>query len=125
MGYTADRAHKDTYNREKGIRRLEKAYRRGTLTKEHINKRGYDKFLTIEGDVKVSIGYDKLESEAKWDGLKGYLINTDIPTSQVYDAYHNLWHVERAFRISKSKSRYARCSTSHGGALRHTSAYAS
>lgn len=103
VGYTADRARKDAYNREKGIRRLEKAYRRGTLTKEHINKRGYNKFLSMEGDLKVSIDYDKLESEAKWDGLKGYLTNTDIPASQVYAAYHNLWHVERAFRISKSK----------------------
>lgn len=103
VGYTADRARKDAYNREKGIRRLEKAYRRGILTKEHINKRGYNKFLSMEGEVKVSIDYDKFESESKWDGLKGYLTNTDIPASQVYDAYHNLWHVERAFRISKSK----------------------
>jgi len=103
VGYTADRARKDAYNRDKGIRRLEKAYRRGTLTKEHINKRGYNKFLTMDGDVKVSIDYDKLESDARWDGLKGYLTNTDIPAPQVYAAFHNLWHVERAFRISKSK----------------------
>ena len=33
VGYNADRARKDAYNREKGLRRLEKAYRRGTLTK--------------------------------------------------------------------------------------------
>lgn len=103
VGYTDNRARKDAYNREKGVRRLEKAYRRGTLTKENINKRGYNKFLTMEGDVRVSIDYDKLEKDAKWDGLKGYLTNTDIPASQVYDAYHNLWHVEQAFRISKSK----------------------
>lgn len=103
VGYTDNRARKDAYNREKGVRRLEKAYRRGTLTKENINKRGYNKFLTMEGDVRVSIDYDKLETDAKWDGLKGYLTNTDIPASQVYDAYHNLWHVEQAFRISKSK----------------------
>lgn len=103
VGYTDDRARKDAYNREKGVRRLEKAYRRGTLTKENINKRGYNKFLTMEGDVKVAIDYDKLEADARWDGLKGYLTNTDIPASQVYAAYHNLWHVERAFRISKSK----------------------
>ena len=103
VGYTESRARKDAYNREKGIRRLEKAYRKGTLTKENINKRGYNKFLTMDGDVKVTIDYDKIETDAKWDGLKGYLTNTDIPSSQVYDAYHNLWHVERAFRISKSK----------------------
>ena len=103
VGYTDDRARKDAYNREKGIRRLEKAYNRGTLTKDNINKRGYNKFLKMEGDVKVSINYDKLEADEKWDGLKGYLTNTDIPVSEVYAAYRNLGHVERAFRISKSK----------------------
>ena len=103
VGYTEDRARKDAYNREKGIRRLEKAYRRGTLTKDNINKRGYNKFLKMEGDVKVTINYEKLEKDAKWDGLKGYLTNTNIPANDVYAAYHNLWHVERAFRIAKSK----------------------
>ena len=103
VGYTEDRARKDAYNREKGIRRLEKAYRRGTLTKDNINKREYNKFLKMEGDVKVTINYEKLEKDAKWDGLKGYLTNTNIPVNDVYAAYHNLWHVERAFRISKSK----------------------
>ena len=39
----------------------------------------------------------------KGGGLKGYLTNTDIPIQDVYTAYHNLWHVERAFRIAKSK----------------------
>ena len=103
VGYTDDRARKDAYNREKGVRRLEKAYRRGTLTKENMNRRGYNKFLKMEGDIKVAIDYDKLEADAKWDGLKGYLTNTDIPTGEVYAAYHNLWQVERAFRISKSR----------------------
>ena len=39
VGYTDDRAKKDAYNREKGIRRLEKAYKHGALTKGNINKR--------------------------------------------------------------------------------------
>ena len=33
----------------------------------------------------------------------GLMTNTDIPTDAVYAAYHNLWNVERAFRIAKSK----------------------
>lgn len=53
--------------------------------------------------VEYDKGNGKLETDAKWDGLKGYLTNTNIPASQVYDAYHNLWHVKQAFRISKSK----------------------
>ena len=44
-----------------------------------------------------------IADDSKWDGLKGYLTNTDIPIQDVYTAYHNLWHVERAFRIAKSK----------------------
>ena len=103
VGYTDDRAKKDAYNREKGIRRLEKAYKHGALTKGNINKRGYNKFLSMDGEVKVAINYDRIADDSKLDGLKGYLTNTDIPIQDVYTAYHNLWHVERAFRIAKSK----------------------
>ena len=63
--------------------------------------RGYNKFLKMEGNIKVAIDYDKIEADAKWDGLKGYLTNTNIPACEVRAAYHNLWHVEKAFRISK------------------------
>lgn len=103
IGYTEERAKKDAYNRDKAIRKLEKSYKSGKLTKDNINKRGYNKFLTMDGNVKVSIDYEKVLQEAKWDGLKGYLTNTDMDSSKIYAAYHNLWHVERAFRIAKSK----------------------
>ncbi len=103
VGYTEERARKDAYNREKGIHRLEKAYRKGTLSKENINKRGYNKFLTMEGTVSVQIDYERVCDDARWDGLKGYLTNTRIPVKDIFTAYHNLWHVERAFRIAKSK----------------------
>ena len=103
VGYTDDRARKDAYNRDKGVRRLEKAYRRGTLNKTHINKRGYNKFLAMDGEVKVAIDYSRIADDSRWDGLKGYLTNTDLPMRDIYTAYHNLWHVERAFRIAKSK----------------------
>lgn len=103
VGYTDDRARKDSYNRNKGVRRLEKLYKRGHLTKESINKRGYNKFLDMSGDTTVVINRERIAQDAAWDGLKGYLTNTDIPTGDVFTAYHNLWNVERAFRIAKSK----------------------
>ena len=84
VGYTEERARKDAHNRNRGILRLEKAYARGTLTKDNINKRGYNKFLKMDGNVKVSINYDKLKADSQWDGLKGYLTNTDIPCERVY-----------------------------------------
>jgi hypothetical protein len=70
VGYTDDRAKKDAYNREKGIRRLEKAYKHGALTKGNINKRGYNKFLSMDGEVKVTINYDRIADDSRWDGLK-------------------------------------------------------
>ena len=103
VGYTSDRAKKDAYNREKGIRRLEKSYKHGKLTKDSINKRGYNKFLDMKNEVEVAINYDKIAEDAAWDGLKGYLTNTKLPSDKVYEAYHNLWTVELAFRIAKSK----------------------
>lgn len=103
IGYTEDRAKKDAYNRGKGVRRLEKSYRTGRLSKGNINRRGYNKFLEMKGGITVTINREKIEEDSKWDGLKGYLTNTEIPTEQVYAAYHNLWNVERSFRIAKSK----------------------
>ena len=103
IGYSDKRAQKDAHNRDKGILRLEKSYRAGRLSKENINRRGYNKFLDMDGNTTVSINYDRVQEDRRWDGLKGYLTNTDIPTSDVITAYHNLWNVEKAFRIAKSK----------------------
>ena len=57
----------------------------------------------MDGDIKVSIDYQKLAEDSLWDSLKGYLTNAPISDEEVYQAYHNLWNVERAFRIAKSK----------------------
>lgn len=36
-------------------------------------------------------------------GIKGYYTNLDYETDKtIIDQYHNLWHVEKAFRIAKS-----------------------
>jgi len=101
VGYCDDRAKKDRYNREKGIKRLEKEYTTETLTKDKINKRGYNKFLEISDDVKVNINYDKIKEDELWDGLKGYITNTALPAKMVYEEYRGLWQVESAFRVTK------------------------
>ncbi|MEG2069952.1 MAG: transposase, partial [Bacteroidales bacterium] len=44
VGYTDDRAKKDAYNRQKELHRLEKLYVKGRITKDQINKKGYNKF---------------------------------------------------------------------------------
>jgi transposase len=101
IGYSANRAKKDMHNREKGIKRLQQAYKSGKITKENITKKGYNKFLDISENVKVSINHEKIEEDQKWDGLKGYITNTSLPAKQVYEQYNGLWVIERAYRITK------------------------
>jgi transposase len=101
VGYSESRAKKDAYNREKGVRRLTKAYGQGTLTKENINKRGYNKFLEISDNVTVSINKQKIIEDRQWDGLKGYMTNTNLSAADVYVQYRELWVIERAYRVTK------------------------
>jgi transposase len=101
VGYSEKRAKKDRYNREKGVKRLKKAYKSGTMTKENINKRGYNKFLELSNDVQVTINQNKINEDEKWDGLKGYLTNTDLLANEVYLQYNGLWVIERAYRVTK------------------------
>lgn len=99
--YSADRARKDAFNREKGVKRLQNAFKSGKIKKENINKRGYNKFLTITDNVSVTIDDDKIKEDQKWDGLKGYLTNTRLPSEEVYRQYNGLWVIEKAFRVTK------------------------
>ena len=101
VSYSEKRAKKDAYNRNRGIARLRKAYQSGHITKQQVNRRGYNKFLEISRDIDVSVSDEKIAEDCKWDGLKGYITNTDIDAGQVIAQYHGLWVVERAFRISK------------------------
>ena len=101
VGYSANRAKKDKQNRDKGVKRLQAAFKTGRITKENINRRGYNKFLEISDNVKVTINQDKIDEDANWDGLKGYITNTHLEAKEVYAQYNGLWQVERAFRITK------------------------
>ena len=103
ISYSDERAGKDRRNRKRGIQRLRKAYASGRISKKNINQRGYNKFPTIENDVMVNIDEAKIEADARWDGLKSYVTNTDLSAADVIEQYHGLWVVERAFRITKGE----------------------
>ena len=36
------------------------------------------------------------------EGVKGYITNTPLDTQIIIDRYHDLWHIENSFRITKS-----------------------
>ena len=100
-----DRAGNDAKNRKDGLRRLEKRLGAGRLTKSNVNNRGYNKYLRMEGEVRISIDYDKFNSDAAWDGIKAYITNSELPPKKIVGNYHNLWFIERAFRMNKTDLR--------------------
>ena len=51
--------------------------------------------------MQAVINQDKISDDEKWDGLKGYLTDTDLPASEVYRQYNELRVVERAYRVTK------------------------
>jgi transposase len=105
VSFSKKRERKDAHMREKGLKRLRAKIATGKLTKAHINDRGYNKFLTMEGEVVVAINDAKIVEDARWDGLKGYATNTTLSPKEVIAAYGNLWQIEKAFRISKTDLR--------------------
>ncbi len=106
VSFSQKRAKKDAYNREKGIKRLQKKIMGGKLTKSSINNRGYNKFLNMEGETKVTLNDDKIELDKVWDGLKGYVTNSKtLSNNDIIANYNHLWKIEKAFRISKSDLR--------------------
>ena len=102
ISYSIQRAKNDAYNRQRGLNKLEKALAKGKLNKQHLNNKGYNKYLKMEGEISIRIDYDKFKDDQKWDGLKGYLTNTELTKEQVIEQYKQLWSIEKTFRISKS-----------------------
>ncbi len=101
VNYSSKRAKKDKFNHQRGLNRLEKQINSGRLTKANINNRGYNKYLKLNGEVKLSIDKEKFEQDGKWDGLKGYITNTNLTGKEIIENYRHLWKIEKAFRISK------------------------
>lgn len=99
IDYSVKRARKDNSNREKLIKKL----------KEKINSKKplvrKSKYLILENQGTIAgIDTKKVELDKRHDGLKGYWTNLKPKNKplQIIDQYHNLWKVEKAFRMSKS-----------------------
>ena len=92
--YRAKRAALDLANIDKTVAKAQ----RMVDNKADIKR---NRFLKIKGDIReVNL---PLVSEAKRRaGIKGYVTDLDIPAQQVIDAYHQLFQVEKSFRMSKS-----------------------
>lgn len=99
VDFSLQRAKKDKANRERLIRSLKLRLIKGQTV---IRK---SKYLAVSQMGKVKgIDQTKIKEDLQFDGLKGYFTNVnakELPAEEVIKQYHNLWQVEKAFRMSK------------------------
>jgi len=43
-----------------------------------------------------------VQKDAAWDGLKGYITNSNLSKEEIIENYQHLWQIEKAFRIAKT-----------------------
>ncbi|GHV03806.1 hypothetical protein FACS189416_0840 [Bacteroidia bacterium] len=104
VSHSTKRAEKDCRDREKAIVKLNEKLEKSKNPKSLISNYGYKKYLTMDGEVQVSVNQEKLEKEALWDGLHGVFTNInekEMDAQAILSQYHGLWQVEESFRITK------------------------
>jgi transposase len=94
--YSAKRAAKDRSDRIKQIERAKTAIDHPT------GIIGRYRFVKKAKDLKFLINTKLIDKAEKLEGVKGYITNTNLETQMVIDRYHDLWHIENSFRITKS-----------------------
>jgi transposase len=92
--YREKRAALDLKNIEKQIAKAEKIIN-GKVT----DKRA--KFVQIQTKAK-KLNQQLIDKAKALAGIKGYVTNLNLPDAQIIAFYHQLWHVEQSFRMSKS-----------------------
>ena len=92
--YRAKRAALDLSNIEKTVAKAQKM-----VDKKADIKR--NRFLTVKGERR-EINVVLVEEARRKAGIKGYVTDLRIPAQEVIDSYHQLFQVEKSFRMSKS-----------------------
>ena len=80
------------------------AYSIDHSSKEYVVTQYFSKSTGEAADGMVSgIDYDKITEEEKYDGYFCILTSElEYDHQRILDVYHNLWHIEESFRITKS-----------------------
>jgi len=107
--WSEGRARKDARDREKLLKRMEKKLGSGSIRGSRlITNRGTGKCLTLgedEKDGSYVLDREKIEADAKWDGLHGVItnlpVNDALQAERVLTHYGSLWRIEESFRIGK------------------------
>lgn len=94
--YSHKRATKDKSDRLRQIDRAKKAiaHPSGVM--------GRYRFVKKASDLDYKLNAALIAKAEKLEGVKGYITNTTLDSQTIIDRYHDLWHIENSFRITKS-----------------------
>ena len=105
LSYSTQRAKKDRYLRQKALEKLNKIATSSNITKSDLKLSHYAKFLDLDKKCTITfqLNEEKIIQDEKLDGIKGFITNDFSLTHQeIIEHYKNLWHIEEAFKISKT-----------------------
>jgi hypothetical protein len=94
--YSAKRAAKDRSDRKKQIEKAQNF----VADSSGISRRY--RFVKKSQDARYLINNELITKAEKLEGIKGYITNTALENQVIIDRYHDLWHIENSFRITKS-----------------------
>ena len=93
--YLTKRAAKDRSDREKQIQKAN-----DVICSPSKMSRRFRFVKAVNGTYAVNTAL--IEKAKKLEGIKGYLTNTDLDENTIIERYHDLWRIEKSFRITKS-----------------------
>lgn len=95
--YSQKRHFKDKHETKKQILKAKQALKYPGKAVKRL------KFIKADSKDKISFNESLLNKTKKLWGIKGYYTNQkNLTNQQIINHYHNLWQVEKSFRISKS-----------------------
>lgn len=101
--FSLKRFHKDSRDLEKQLQKAEAILNDPSLAK----KTKYLKYLTSAGKAKPKLKLNRklIEKTRLLLGIKGYYTDLNQPKKRIIERYHDLWKIEKSFRIAKSDLR--------------------
>ena len=94
-----EQARKDAADRATIVESLKRQLKRGD--KALVGNTGYRRFLKTSGDGRFAVDPDRVEQDARFDGIFVLRTNTDLDPLQAMLRYKQLWAVEQTFRTAK------------------------
>lgn len=103
--YSPKRALKDKDDRERLLEKLKKKIlpSNESSVKNVVSNSGYKKYIKVAQGSCVDLNEESIGRDAAWDGFHGIAVSNSsgLSAEEALSRYHDLWHVEEAFRVAK------------------------